>query len=147
MFRKFLFLSSHAHIRVHFGIREKLSLRSPFRCTFLFSKTFLCFDPWIFPRRPAVIFFQKRVVFLVFFLSFFFSFFIEMVCNLGKIVIQDYTLPKEQKGMWMKRNQYTRPCFFSLVFLIQTNHHNAIVRQYTRSGKVHHNEITKNCKR
>ena len=48
----------------------------------------------------------------------------------------------EQKACERKETHTLDPIYF-LVFSIQTNHRNALVRQYTRSGNVHHNEITK----
>jgi len=134
VFQRLLFLSSHTNIRVHFGIRENLSLRSPSRCAFLFLKNLLCFDLWIFQRKLAIIFSSSKMFFFFSF-SFSFSFFfflLEKVCNLGKVVTWAYT-SKGTKDAWTKRNHIQDPFFFlSLVFL----HHNAIVRQHVGSDKV-----------
>ena len=73
VFQRFLFLLSHKNIRVHFGIRENLSLCSPCRCTFLFSKTF-CVLICEFSKENwrSFLFSQNRVVLFFFFVFFLF---------------------------------------------------------------------------
>jgi len=76
-----LFSSSHTNIRVHFGIRENLSLFSPSRCTFFFQKTFRVLIHE-FPKKTGDKFFFKRMLVLLVFLVFCF----EKSYNLGKVV-------------------------------------------------------------
>ena len=69
-------LSSYTHIQVHLGIREKLSLHSPFRCTHIFFQKSFYVLTREFPKENWQSFsFKKRVGFLVSFFSFGFFFF------------------------------------------------------------------------
>jgi len=125
---KIALLSSYAHIRVHFRhFGKKIHCFHPSGAHFFFFfKNLLCFDPWIFQRKLAVILFQKHVAPIFSFLSllfcfvFFYSFYRKSL-YLGKVVSRDYTLSKEQKRVNEKKTIHKA---LIIIFLFQTNHHN-----------------------
>ena len=100
---------------------------------YFFSKTFcilICEFP---PKKTSEHFFFRSM--LVFFFFFLFQFLQKKVCNLGKVVTRDYTYQKEQR-VHERKETIHKTLLFCLVFLFQTNHHNAIARRHIGSDKV-----------
>ena len=146
---RIVLLSNHANIRTYFGIREILSLSSPFSCTFiLFQKSFYVLIREFSQRKTGghFFFFKKHVDFLVFFLLAFFlsinffqaKFFLEKVCNPGKVGNRDYILSKGIQGVRMKIHK--TPLFFWRFRQTIAKY----IRQYARSSKISQTEITNN---
>ena len=87
MFPKYVLLSNHAFLWVHFGRSGKFSQYSPFRCIHIFSKTgydqwnFFSKKSWKLPLFTSILFFSQTTFYFLLF-SFFLPSFSFLTCSI-----------------------------------------------------------------